>query len=158
MIINLQEKCREILRYEGKEIEEIMYKNSNYMRNIAKLLKYFGILLFSFSCLNPLFENENKNFFPCYIPGVNTDTRTAFWILWFLQIPIIYLAIIIMLSHVYMFLSFTIFGTSQIQILNLKLKQLYLKEEGPSFISENVKIKLKSKLIACIKYHYEIKR
>lgn len=121
------------------------------MRNIAKLLKYFGILLFSFSCLNPLFENENNNFFPCYIPGVNTDTKVAFWILWFLQIPIIYLAIIIMLSHVYMFLSFIIFGTSQIQILNFKLKQLKSTEN-------ELELKpLKANLIACIKFHYQIK-
>lgn len=129
------------------------------MRRIAKLIRYFGWLLFSFSCLNPLIENQNKNFFPSYIPGVNTNTTTVFWILYFLQMPIIYLAIVIMLAHVYMFLSFIVFGTSQIQILNFKIKQLNsTKNDGQSLISENVKMKLKENLIACIKDHQEIKR
>lgn len=133
-----------------------MFKNSDYMKKIAKLLKYFGILLFSFSCLNPLMENENKNFFPNYIPGIDTNTKKAFYTLWFLQIPIIYLAIIIMLSHVYMFLSFTIFGTSQIQILNFKLKQLELPD-NELHLNVNSSKRLKKNLIDCIKYHHEIK-
>lgn len=131
--------------FEDKEIEKIMLKNSEYIRKLSKAVRYTVYTFVFVANINPLIER--KLLLPTSIPGMNTDTSTFFWIMYFPQIIEIYYVVKLMLPFVDTSVSFLVFGLAQLQVLNHKL----------SFIGVD-KMSIKRELKSCTVFHLQILR
>lgn len=98
------------------------------MEMLGKLLKFFGYVMVSFCYLNAIFEKQPL--YPTYVPGVDQNNITLFWIMFIYQIPEIYIASFILLSYIHSTLTFIMFGIAQVQILNHKISLSSIKDVG----------------------------
>lgn len=122
-----------------------MRSHSDYIRKLSKAVRYASYILVFFSNMNPLLER--KLLLPTYIPGINNETTTFFWIMYILQIIELYFVIKLMLPFIQTYLSFVIFGVAQIKVLNRRLSLLGVR-----------KAHIKSELKSCSIFHLEIVR
>lgn len=137
------------------------------MELLGKILKYFSCVMLVFLNLNALFER--KPLYPTYIPGISRSSKPFFWIIFIYQIPEMYLALFFLNSYIHSTLTFIMFGTAQIQILNYKLSLLSLTKDefdstktnavlNPVLEQKKAERRLRKNCISCIEFHLQIKK
>lgn len=102
---------------------------------------------------------KKKLLFATYIPGVEIVSY-VFWIINVLQHLLTILTIKIITSYLNLTISFIVFGTAQLQVLQYKISLLTLKENYMAISEMEKKIEdklLRDNILRCIKTFIQIK-